>query len=90
MQQKDVLAHVKADMHQDLLEDIPRRMRQNLSDLGITLRLPKKVLMNAMNVAFQDPGVFFWKLYEAVYKKSPSELLSSSLFIITIFDVYVW
>lgn len=79
MQQKDVLSHVKPDMHQDLLEDIPRRMRRNLSDLGITLRIPKTVLMNAMNVSYQDPGVFFWKLYQAVYKKSPSELLPSSL-----------
>ncbi|KAJ8722084.1 hypothetical protein PYW08_004486 [Mythimna loreyi] len=76
-QQKEVLAHVKDDIHQDLLEDIPRRMRQNLSDLGITNRVPRKMLMQAMDVSVEDPGVFFWKLYQSIYKKSPSELLYS-------------
>lgn len=74
--QKDVLVHLKQNIHQDLLEDLPRRMRKALSDLGITLKIPRKMLMDAMRYS-EDPGVFIWTLYKAIYKRSPSELLPS-------------
>nr|XP_021189868.2 uncharacterized protein LOC110375903 isoform X1 [Helicoverpa armigera] len=73
-QQKTVLSHLKEDIHQDLLEDVPRRMRKALSDLGISLKIPKKVLMDAMVECIEDPGLFFWKLYTTIYKISPTEL----------------
>ncbi|CAD0201341.1 unnamed protein product [Chrysodeixis includens] len=72
--QKEVLEQLKQDIHQDLLEDLPRRIRKALSDLGITIKIPKKILMDAMRHS-EDPGVFIWTLYKAIYKRSPSELL---------------
>ncbi|XP_072949234.1 uncharacterized protein ssp5 [Epargyreus clarus] len=72
--QRDVLGVLKENIHQDLLEDIPNRIRKSLSDLGVTLRIPRSILMKAMNDSVEDPGVFIWSLYTAYYKKSPSEL----------------
>ncbi|XP_045517295.1 uncharacterized protein LOC123709791 isoform X1 [Pieris brassicae] len=72
--QREVLHDLKANIHQDLLEDIPRRVRRSLSDLGITLKIPKVILMKAMNASVEDPGIFIWNLYTEYYKKSPSEL----------------
>lgn len=72
--QRDVLSHLKSNIHQDLLEDIPTRVRKSLSDLGITLRIPRAILMKAMNESVEDPGVFIWNLYTAYYKKPPSVL----------------
>ncbi|CAG9562003.1 unnamed protein product [Danaus chrysippus] len=74
--QRITLGELKSNIHQDLLEDIPARTRKSLSDLGITLRIPTSVLMNAMNDSVEDPGVFIWNLYSAYYKKPPSELRS--------------
>lgn len=75
--QREVLKHLKANIHQDLLEDLPVRIRNSLSDLGLTLKIPKDVLMRAMNESVSDPGVFIWNLYTAYYKKPPSELRPS-------------
>ncbi|XP_037300934.1 uncharacterized protein LOC119191148 [Manduca sexta] len=72
--QRDVLNDLKTNIHQDLLEDLPNRIRKSLSDLGVTLKIPRKILMQAMNDSVEDPGIFIWNLYRAVYKKSPSEL----------------
>ncbi|XP_045772684.1 uncharacterized protein LOC123872449 isoform X2 [Maniola jurtina] len=72
--QMEVLSNLKANIHQDLLEDLPARIRKSLSDLGITLKIPKKILMKAMADSVEDPGVFIWNLYTAYYKKPPSEL----------------
>lgn len=72
--QREVLTFLKANIHQDLLEDLPYRIRQSLSDLGVTLRIPRPVLMQAMLDSVEDPGVFIWNIYTAVYKTSPSEL----------------
>lgn len=74
--QREVLKDLKTNIHQDLLEDIPRRVRKSLSDLGVTLKIPKAILMRAMNASVEDPGVFIWNLYTEYYKKSPSELRS--------------
>lgn len=65
---------MKSNIHQDLLEDLPIRIRKSLSDLGITLRIPKPLLMKAMTDSVEDPGVFIWNLYTAHYKHPPSEL----------------
>ncbi|XP_063825554.1 uncharacterized protein LOC135075137 [Ostrinia nubilalis] len=73
-EQREVLNHLKENIHQDLLEDLPIRIRQSLSDLGLTLKIPKPLLMQAMNDCVHDPGVFIWNLYSAYYKKPPSEL----------------
>lgn len=75
--QREVLNHLKANIHQDLLEDLPVRIRKSLSDLGVTLKIPKALLMQAMNESVQDPGIFIWNLYTAFYKKPPSELRAS-------------
>ncbi|XP_052741501.1 uncharacterized protein LOC112052185 [Bicyclus anynana] len=72
--QREVLNGLKSNIHQDLLEDIPSRIRKSLSDLGVTLKIPRKILMTAMNESVEDPGVFIWNLYTAYYKKSPSEM----------------
>ncbi|CAK1551083.1 unnamed protein product [Leptosia nina] len=72
--QREVLHDLKINIHQDLLEDIPRRIRKSLSDLGVTLKIPKSVLMKAMTNSIEDPGVFIWNLYTEYYKKPPSEL----------------
>ncbi|XP_039753354.1 uncharacterized protein LOC120628799 isoform X2 [Pararge aegeria] len=72
--QREVLSDLKANIHQDLLEDLPTRIRKSLSDLGVTLRISKKILMDAMNESVEDPGVFIWNLYTAYYNKPPSEL----------------
>ncbi|XP_059052883.1 uncharacterized protein LOC131847334 [Achroia grisella] len=85
--QKEVLNDLKANIHQDLLEDLPIRIRKSLSDLGFTLKLPKSLLIRAMNESIEDPGVFIWNLYSAVYKKLPSELRSG---IIKIFVFYLF
>ncbi|KAM3965213.1 uncharacterized protein ACR2FA_000600 [Aphomia sociella] len=74
--QKKVLNNLKSNIHQDLLEDLPLRIRKSLSDLGLTLKIPKYMLMRAMNDSVEDPGVFIWNLYTAYYKKLPSELRS--------------
>ncbi|KAH9644872.1 hypothetical protein HF086_007960 [Spodoptera exigua] len=74
-QQREVLAHMKLMIHQDLLEDVTRRLRKALSDLGITCKISKNILMKAMEESIEDPGVFFWNLYQGVYNKPPSELL---------------
>ncbi|CAH1638208.1 unnamed protein product [Spodoptera littoralis] len=73
--QRQVLARMKRMIHQDLLEDVTRRMRKALSDLGITCKISKETLMKAMEESVEDPGVFFWNLYEAIYKAPPSDLL---------------
>ncbi|XP_050673861.1 uncharacterized protein LOC126971585 isoform X2 [Leptidea sinapis] len=73
--QREVLSRLKHDMYQDLLEDIPRRMRKSLADLGITLKLPKSILMKAMLDSEHDSGLFMWNLYTAYYKKPPSHLM---------------
>lgn len=57
-----------------MLEDLPVRVRKSLSDLGITLKIPKPVLMKAMTDSIEDPGVFIWNLYTSHYKQPPSEL----------------
>lgn len=75
--QRQVLAEMKNLIHQDLLEDVTRRMRKALSDLGITCKIPKNTLMRAMEESVEDPGVFFWSLYQDIYKKPPSDLLPS-------------
>lgn len=75
--QREVLDHLKMNIHQDLLEDVPRRIRMALSDLGITLKIPRKILMKAMSDSVEDPGVFIWTLYKAIYKMSPSEIRPS-------------
>ncbi|XP_045447873.1 uncharacterized protein LOC123656213 [Melitaea cinxia] len=72
--QRKVLYALKSNIHQDLLEDLPIRTRKSLSDLGITLKISKPVLMKAMTNSIQDPGVFIWNLYTAYYKRPPSEL----------------
>lgn len=75
--QRSVLAGLKDNMHKDLLEDLPHRTRQALLDLGITLKFPRDILMKAMKNSLEDPGVFIWDLYKAVFKQSPSELRGS-------------
>ncbi|XP_045498600.1 uncharacterized protein LOC123696471 [Colias croceus] len=72
--QREVLNDLKANIHQDLLEDLPRRTRKSLSDLGVTLKIQKPILMKAMTDSIEDPGVFIWNLYTAYYKKPPSVL----------------
>ncbi|XP_046965608.1 uncharacterized protein LOC124534027 isoform X1 [Vanessa cardui] len=72
--QREVLFALKINIHQDLLEDLPIRTRKSLSDLGVTLKIPKPLLMKAMTNSFEDPGVFIWNLYSAYYKQPPSEL----------------
>ncbi|KAL4715970.1 hypothetical protein ACJJTC_013270 [Scirpophaga incertulas] len=72
--QIEVLNHLKENIHQDLLEDLPTRIRKSLSDLGVTLKFPKILLMHAMNESINDPGVFIWNLYTSYYKRPPSEL----------------
>ncbi|XP_075978142.1 short spindle 5 isoform X2 [Anticarsia gemmatalis] len=72
--QRNVLADLKAVIHQDLLEDLPHRIRKSLSDLGLTLKINKNILMKTMAESVEDPGVFIWNLYKAIYNKSPTEL----------------
>ncbi|CAB3261459.1 unnamed protein product [Arctia plantaginis] len=75
--QRAVLAQLKAYIHQDLLEDIPRRTRKALHDLGLTQlanKIPKNVLLKTLGDSKEDPGVFIWNLYTAVFNQSPSEL----------------
>ncbi|CAH0715550.1 unnamed protein product, partial [Brenthis ino] len=72
--QREVLSDLKSNIHQDLLEDLPVRVRKSLLDLGITLKIPKPVLMKAMTDSIEDPGVFIWNLYTSHYKQPPSEL----------------
>ncbi|KAI8436799.1 hypothetical protein MSG28_010260 [Choristoneura fumiferana] len=72
--QREVLGYLKSNIHQDLLEDLPVRTRKSLSDLGITMNIPKKILLKAMVESMGDAGVFIWCLYSEVYKKPPSEL----------------
>ncbi|CAG5046100.1 unnamed protein product [Parnassius apollo] len=72
--QKQVLNDLKANIHQDLIEDIPRRTRKSLSDLGVTLKIPKSLLMKAMKDSIEDPGIFIWNLYNSYYKVPPSYL----------------
>ncbi|XP_052753313.1 uncharacterized protein LOC113514157 isoform X2 [Galleria mellonella] len=72
--QKEVLSNLKANIHQDLLEDLPTRIRKCLSNLGVTLKISKSVLIQAMNESVEDPGIFIWNLYSAIYKKLPNEL----------------
>ncbi|XP_060803192.1 uncharacterized protein LOC106140936 [Amyelois transitella] len=71
--QRQVLAGLKASIHQDLLEDLPSRTRKSLSDLGITLKISKNMLMKAMLESVEDAGIFIWNLYTALYKSPPSE-----------------
>ncbi|RVE51546.1 hypothetical protein evm_003816 [Chilo suppressalis] len=75
--QREVLSHLKENIHQDLLEDLPSRIRKSLSDLGVTMKIPKALLMKAMDESVNDPGVFIWNLYTYCFKKPPSELRSS-------------
>ncbi|XP_014367256.2 uncharacterized protein LOC106717843 isoform X2 [Papilio machaon] len=72
--QKNVLNDLKSNIHQDLIEDIPTRTRKSLSDLGVTLKIPKSMLMKAMTESIEDPGIFIWNLYTAYYKMPPSKL----------------
>ncbi|KOB79162.1 Uncharacterized protein OBRU01_00933, partial [Operophtera brumata] len=72
--QRQVLTCLRANIHQDLLSGLPATMRQSLSDLGVTLKIPTPVLMQAMTDSLNDPGVFIWNLYFAIYKASPSHL----------------
>ncbi|XP_037868397.1 uncharacterized protein LOC101738229 isoform X1 [Bombyx mori] len=71
--QRIVLDELKVNIHQDLLEDLPNRTRKSLADLGLTLKIPKNVLMQAMKDSVEDTGVFIWNLYKAIYKTFPSE-----------------
>ncbi|XP_013145112.1 PREDICTED: uncharacterized protein LOC106108484 [Papilio polytes] len=72
--QKNVLNDLKSNIHQDLIEDIPIRTRKSLSDLGLTLKIPRSMLMKAMTESIEDPGIFIWNLYTAYYKMPPSKL----------------
>ncbi|XP_061728249.1 uncharacterized protein LOC133533299 [Cydia pomonella] len=71
--QKEVLRHLIKDIHYDLIENLPTRTRKSLSDLGISRSIPKSILLKAMNEAGGDAAVFIWKLYTAIYNKTPSE-----------------
>ncbi|XP_053609208.1 uncharacterized protein LOC128674578 [Plodia interpunctella] len=71
--QREVLDSLKFNIHQDLLEDLPTRTRKALSDLGITVKIPMKMLMKAMTESVEDAGIFIWNLYTAYYKSPPSE-----------------
>lgn len=77
--QREALANLKHNIHQDIIEDDPNRTRRCLSDLGITLNVPKSLLMQAMLDSVEDPGVFIWNLYKAIYKMSPSDLRGRKL-----------
>ncbi|XP_068633536.1 uncharacterized protein [Battus philenor] len=72
--QKKILDDLKTNIHQDLIEDLPVRTRKALSDLGVTIKIPKLMLMNAMKNCINDPGIFIWDLYTSYYKMSPSKL----------------
>ncbi|XP_063536024.1 uncharacterized protein LOC134745861 [Cydia strobilella] len=72
--QKEILGHLIKDIHYDLIENLPTRIRRSLSDLGISRSISKSVLLKAMNEAGEDAAVFIWKLYTAIYNKTPSEL----------------
>ncbi|XP_060803194.1 uncharacterized protein LOC106138064 [Amyelois transitella] len=71
--QREILKGLKASIHQDLLEDLPSRTRRSLSDLGITLKVKKTTLMNAMATSAEDPGIFIWNLYTAYFNMPPSQ-----------------
>ncbi|XP_063383569.1 uncharacterized protein LOC134669881 [Cydia fagiglandana] len=72
--QKEVLRHLLADIHYDLIDNLPKRTRKSLSDLGVSRSIPKSVLLKAMIESGDDAAVFIWNLYTAIYNKSPSEL----------------
>ncbi|XP_063624067.1 uncharacterized protein LOC134796064 isoform X2 [Cydia splendana] len=72
--QKEVLKHLLADIHYDLIDNLPTRTRKSLSDLGVSRSIQKSVLLKAMKEAGEDTAVFIWNLYTAIYNKSPSEL----------------
>ncbi|XP_063363964.1 uncharacterized protein LOC134652732 [Cydia amplana] len=70
--QKEVLKNLIKDIHYDLIDNLPTRTRKSLSDLGISRSLHKSVLLKAMNESGADAAVFIWKLYTAIYNKTPS------------------
>ncbi|XP_053609747.1 uncharacterized protein LOC128674837 isoform X2 [Plodia interpunctella] len=71
--QRSVLACLSSNIHQDILEGTPNRVRQSLRNLGVTLKIPKKMLIRAMKESENDIGIFIWCLYTAYYKSPPSE-----------------
>ncbi|KAJ2949017.1 hypothetical protein O0L34_g5958 [Tuta absoluta] len=75
LHQLDVLRRLRFLIHQDVFEQVPNRTRKALFDLGLTIDFPKEMIMQAMTLSDDDPGIFFWELYKLYYKKSPSELL---------------
>lgn len=75
--QQKMLASLKDCIHQDLIEDLPVRTRRCLQEIGLTAKLSNKILLNAMRNSIEDPGLFIWNLFTAMYKHSPSILRSS-------------
>ncbi|KAI5644265.1 hypothetical protein NE865_03634 [Phthorimaea operculella] len=74
MDQRRVLSHLREYIHEDLLEDVPTRVRQCLWDLGVTIHFPYDMLMTSMEESLEDAGLFMWILYSKYYKVSPSVL----------------
>ncbi|KAJ2949016.1 hypothetical protein O0L34_g5957 [Tuta absoluta] len=73
-EQRRVLSHLNAFIHEDLLEDIPTRVRQCLWDLGITIHFSYEMLMSSLEESLEDSGLFMWILYGKYYGVSPSTL----------------